>query len=172
MLITTGPLQLLYQALLSVLRLSRVRVRVRWRVRRSLLLQQRRGGCKLISSHSSGIRQLTQFRSVKSARHSQKTANQLAHEACDRREAELRANPVQVPKNTQRVSSHRSAVPNRADVREFPCLKCAGEIVHFPGLVCWEAPNSVAGKCGDCVRKRGNCLPVCISLAIRWGLAG
>lgn len=65
-----------------------------------------------------------------------------------------------IPKNTQRVSSLRSEIPDFAEHRDFPCLKCAGEIFHFPDLVCWDTPNSVSGKCGDCTRKHGYCFPV------------
>jgi hypothetical protein len=65
-----------------------------------------------------------------------------------------------LPKNTQRMSSARSDIPPGVEHREFPCLKCSGEVANFPDLICWDNPASVSGKCGDCVRKHGNCFPV------------
>jgi hypothetical protein len=40
--------------------------------------------------------------------------------------------------------------------------------------VCWDNPASASGKCGDCVRKHGNCEPVITLLGsstISWRFA-
>ena len=71
-----------------------------------------------------------------------------------------------IPKSTHRISTIRSSVPEGAAVRQYPCIRCAAEVFHFPTLSCWDKENSVAGKCGDCARKRGYCIPVSLSPAI------
>jgi hypothetical protein len=64
------------------------------------------------------------------------------------------------PRNTQRASTIRSDINDGVEIRDIPCLRCAGEVSDFPHLQCWTSPNSIAGKCGDCVRKHGFCYEV------------
>jgi hypothetical protein len=74
---------------------------------------------------------------------------------------------VNRPRNTQRSSTIRSEINDGVEIRDIPCLRCAGEISEFPHLQCWTSPNSIAGKCGDCVRKHGFCYEVCSHFQIR-----
>ena len=69
-------------------------------------------------------------------------------------------------KSIYRISTICLLVLERATVRQYPCIRCAAEVFHFPTLSCWDKENSVAGKCGDCARKRGYCIPVSLSPAI------
>jgi hypothetical protein len=64
------------------------------------------------------------------------------------------------PRNTQRSSTIRSDINDGVEIRDIPCLRCARDISEFLHLQYWTSPNSVAGKCGDCVHKHGFCYNV------------
>ena len=39
-------------------------------------------------------------------------------------------------KATHRLLTIRSSVPEGAATRQYPCIRCAAEVLHFPTLSC------------------------------------
>jgi len=60
-------------------------------------------------------------------------------------------------KKDTRIRSSSRAVVNESDVRQEPCLRCAGEVQEFPDLQCSNNPSSSAAKCLDCCKKGKPC---------------